>query len=190
MKVSEALPMSKLVAARDAARDDLRRWRRLQGVVLAREGGTAAAIAKALGVVPETVRNWVKAFHARGLDLADRPRSGRPCRLDEEQQAALAARLDQPQAGDGNAWRSATLRPLVQREFGAAYSRSGLCALLRRLGYVRRMPRPRHPKSDPAAQARFKKSSAAGSPPNAGSVPAKSSSSGSPTRRGSARKGR
>jgi transposase len=42
-------------------------------------GQTAPAAAVALGLVPDTGRQWVKRFNAAGLDgLADRPRSGRP----------------------------------------------------------------------------------------------------------------
>jgi len=37
------------------------------------------------------------------------------------------------------------------------YALSGLYGLLHRLGYSWLVPRPRHPKADPAAQAAFKK---------------------------------
>ena len=204
MTVVERETIEELKARRDAARGDRREWMRLQAVVRARQGQTAAAIAAALDVSDRSVQRWVEAYN-RGAGLADRPRSGRPCRLDEDQCQALADRLDGMALGKdappaarppvGNTWRGDSLRALAQREFGVAYSKSGLYDLLRRMGYVRLMPRPQHPKSDPAAQEAFKKKRGGGSPTCgaanvSGAGPAGWCGSGSPTRRGSARKAR
>jgi transposase len=204
MTVMEHETLEELVARRDAARGDLREWRRLQAVALARQGKSAAAIGTALGVSDRSVQRWVEAYND-GAGLADRPRSGRPCRLDAAQRQAIAERLDDMALGKdappearppvGNTWRGDSLRALAKREFGVAYSPSGLYDLLRRMGYVRLMPRPQHPKADPAAQEAFKKRRAASSPTcgaakPAGAGTAGSCGSGSPTKRGSARKER
>ena len=51
---------------------------RLQAVVLARQGQTAAQIAKILGYSHRAVQQWVRRYNAEGVDgLADRERSGK-----------------------------------------------------------------------------------------------------------------
>jgi transposase len=45
----------------------------------------------------------------------------------------------------------------VERRYGVRYSLWGLSCLLERLNLSRHKTRPSHPKSDPAAQAAFKK---------------------------------
>jgi hypothetical protein len=61
---------------------------------------------------------------------------------------------------------------------------------LHRLGFEPLRPRPRHPKADPAAAERFKKTSPAAPPRSPAPTPASGSRCGSRTRRGSVRRGR
>ena len=92
--------------------------------------------------------------------LRDRPRPGRPCALDDGQQATLKALvLRGPSLGrDGCvAWRARDLRGLVERRFGVRYSESGVRRLLRGLDLSWQKARPVHPEADPKAQERFKK---------------------------------
>ncbi|MFG2781283.1 helix-turn-helix domain-containing protein [Streptomyces prunicolor] len=84
------------------------------GVVRSRRPGAAGLVAQAggvsstgaaddLGVSRETVRKWRSRFAANRLEnLADRPRSGPPRRITDEQVEALVVRtLDQaPPMGD------------------------------------------------------------------------------------------
>ena len=56
------------------------------------------AVARQLGVVPDTVRRWVQRFNAQGLaGLADQPRTGRPPTYTPEQVSeVLVTALTQP----------------------------------------------------------------------------------------------
>jgi transposase len=73
-------------AQRQALTDLARRGRaehrhvlRARIVLAAADGQSTAGIARALGIVEDTVRQWRKRFCHEGLPgLADRPRSGRP----------------------------------------------------------------------------------------------------------------
>jgi transposase len=100
-------------------------------------------------------------YEAEGLEgLADRPRPGQPKHLKTQDEAAFLARVHAgPPAHSGLAeWRGEDLRELLQREFEAHYSLSGVYRLLHRLKQSYLAPRPRHPDADDAAQAVFKKS--------------------------------
>jgi transposase len=103
----------------------------------------------------------VHRYHVEGIEgLKDRPRSGRPPRLDPGQQAALKALvLKGPELErDGCvAWRVRDLCRLVERRFGVRYSETGLLRLLHGLDLSWQKPRPIHPEADPKAQARFQK---------------------------------
>ncbi|MBV8382493.1 MAG: helix-turn-helix domain-containing protein [Planctomycetaceae bacterium] len=63
-----------------------RLWRRVQTVVLAKQGWTAQDSADALGCSLKAVKNWVVQDNRGGIQaLHERPRSGRPLRLDPQE---------------------------------------------------------------------------------------------------------
>ena len=66
----------------------------------ATRGQRAPAIARDLGLSPDTVRLWLKRFNQHGLDgLEDQPRSGRPATYTaEEIGAVIEAALTKPEA--------------------------------------------------------------------------------------------
>jgi transposase len=136
-----------------------RLWRRVQAVVLAKQGRTAQDIAEALGCSLKAVKNWVSQYNAGGIEaLHDRPRSGRPPRLDPAQYARLKQRLDSPpRPEDGTCTLyGRDIRGILEREFGVLMSLQAVYDLLRRLGYSSLMPRPQHEDSDPEVQEFFK----------------------------------
>ena len=126
------------------------------------DGMSREEAARAAGMDRQTLRDWVHRYNAEGVEgLRDRPRPGRPCGLDEGQQAALKAMvLRGPDLGrDGCvAWRARDLRELAERRFGGRYSESGVRRLLEDLDLSWQKARPVHPEADPKAQERFKKS--------------------------------
>src|SRR6185437_5623941 len=72
-------------------------WRRAQAVVLAQQGRTAQDIADALGCSLKAVKNWVAQYNRGGIEaLRERPRCGRPPRLDPHEHSRLKQRLDAP----------------------------------------------------------------------------------------------
>src|SRR4051812_28626797 len=124
-----------------------------------RDGPGAAA--RAAGMDRQTLRDWVHRYNAEGIEgLRDRPRAGRPCRLDEGRQAALKAlvlRGPKLERDGCVAWRVRDLRDLVERRFGVGYSETGMLRLLHGLDLSWPKARPAHPEADAKAQEGFKK---------------------------------
>jgi transposase len=126
--------------------------RRANALVLLDDGMNCEAVAKVLLLDDDTIRTWYRLYQDDGVDgLASFGHEGSACRLSEEQQAKLQA------------WITETL-PRTTREVGAwieaeyaiAYQgRSGLIALLHRLGMEHRKPKAVSRKLDPAKQAAF-----------------------------------
>jgi transposase len=171
MSLEVAVMPAPLPICRDLSPAELRRLARHErdGRVSARllalanalEGIPREEAARLAGMTGQTLGDWVHRYNEEGVEgLRDRPRSGRPCDLDESQQAALKALvLRGPDlARDGCvAWRVRDLCTLVDRRFGRRYSETGMLRLLHSLDLSWQKPRPVHPEADPKAQARFQK---------------------------------
>ena len=134
---------------------------RLLALANALDGLPREEAAGLAGMTGQTLGDWVRRYNEEGVaGLRDRPRSGRPCALDEGCQAALKALvLKGPRLGrDGCvAWRVRDLCALAERRFGVRYGESGMLRLAKRLDLSRQKARPVHPGADPAAQEQFKK---------------------------------
>ena len=102
---------------------------RLLALANALEGIPRENAARLAGMTGQTLGDWVHRYNAEDVaGLRDRPRPGRPCALDEGQQAALKALiLRGPSLGrDGCvAWRARDLCGLVEQRFGVRYGESG-----------------------------------------------------------------
>jgi hypothetical protein len=82
----EQRTLRRLAASRHAPADWILRARI---VVRSWDGERASQIAAGLGCHPKTVRQWLHRFNTHGVDgLGDRPRSGRPRRLDQTERAS------------------------------------------------------------------------------------------------------
>ncbi len=166
-----------LVVRGDVEAADLRRLARRErdGRVSARllaiagvlDGMSRAAAAQAAGMDRQTLRDWVVRFNAQGVvGLHDQPRSGRPVRMAEGQQAALRAMiLRGPECErDGvSSWRIVDLCRLAEQRLGVTYRPSGMLRLVKSLDLSWQKTRPRHPQASEAAQERFKKGASPGS---------------------------
>lgn len=134
---------------------------RLRAVALALDGRETLAIAGQLRRSRAFVQRWVYAYRDHGLDgIRARKPPGRPPSLSPAQERAFAARVeDGAQLGDGvSTLRAKQFRRILKLEYGKGYSISGVYNLLHRLGFSRLQPRPRHPRNDPAAMRRFRRS--------------------------------
>ncbi len=154
---------------------------------------SAAAIAAQVLISDRQVRTWVARYNAGGPDaLADRKGRGRPGPLTADQEQRLGERLRAgPTEADGVCTlRGRDVRRILEEEFGVLRSLQAVYDLLHRLGFEPLRPRPRHPRSDPQAQAAFKKSSGNRSARSRRLTPASGSTSGSRTRPASASRGR
>ena len=126
--------------------------RRANALVLLDDGMSCASIAKVLFVDSDTIRVWHQLYQEDGIEgLATFNHEGGICRLTVEQQDKLKAWITETlprttrQVG---AW--------ISSEFGIEYqTRSGLIALLHRLGMEHRKPKAISRKLDPVKQAAF-----------------------------------
>lgn len=138
---------------------DPRVARRMQAVVLARCGKTAPQIVEATGMSRRPVQRWVACYNARGVTgLRGTPHPGKPPKLTPQQQQELCEKLD---AGadyeqDGVCvLRGEQVRSFIAERFGVLYHLNHVYKLLGKLGYSSLMPRPRHKRADPEAQAKW-----------------------------------
>jgi transposase len=135
-------------------------WRML-AIANALGGMSRAEAARLAGMERQALRDAVVCYNAEGLaGLHDRPKPGRPQRLSEAEQAALAARVFRgPDPGrDGvAAWTRADLCFWLEARFGKVFHPSRLSRVLKRLDLSRQKTRPVHPEADPKAQERFGK---------------------------------
>lgn len=123
------------------------------------EGMTRAEAARLAGMERQALRDAVLRYNADGLaGLEDRPKPGRPPGLSEGEQAALAAiilRGPDPERDGISAYTREDLSRIIAERFGRRYHPSSLSGVLRRMGFSRQKTRPSHPRSEPAAQARW-----------------------------------
>lgn len=135
---------------------------RLRAVALAKDGRTTPQIVEALKVPRRSVQRWVQRYNERDVaGLRHRKGAGAKPRLPTDQHERLRARLDAgPTTDDGTcAWSGAAVARVLEEEFGVVRTLDGAYELLHRTDYSWLCPRPRHPKSDAAAQDAFKKTS-------------------------------
>ena len=134
---------------------------RLLALANALEGIPREEAARLAGMTGQTLGDWVHRYNAEDVEgLRERPRPGRPCALDEGQQAALKALVLRGPSLERDgcvAWRARDLCGLVEARFGVRYGESGMLKLLKGLDLSWQKARPIHPEADPGARERFKK---------------------------------
>jgi transposase len=126
--------------------------RRANALVLLDRGMSCEDVGRVLLIDDDTIRTWHRLFEEDGVDgLAGFNYGGRACQLTLEQQATLKAWVGETlprTTREVGAW--------IEQEFGIVYeSRSGLIALLHRLGLEHRKPQAVSRKLDPAKQKAF-----------------------------------
>ncbi len=136
------------------ARDGLeehRVARRANAIVLLDQGWSCERVAEALLLDDDTVRDWHRAFERGGIEaLKSFGHEGGSSRLTDEQAMALADWVD--------AHRPRSIRKIgawLRRTLALSYSRSGLIALLHRLGFDYRKPEAMPRGLDDAQQQAF-----------------------------------
>ena len=142
---------------------DAKASRRMLAIALVLEGADRTSAAETCGMDRQTMRDWVHRYNAEGLaGLVNRTGPPRPRRLAPDQMAELAAWIG---AGpdlvrDGVVrWRRRDLQLRIEATFGVVLHERSVGKQLAALGFRRLSVRPQHPKSDPEAQAAFKKTS-------------------------------
>jgi transposase len=140
---------------------DVAQARRLLAVASVLEGASRTQAAEAAGMTRQTLRDWVHRYNEEGADgLLDRRRPGRPGRLNKAQLEELDALVEKGPdiAAHGVVrWRCADLRSVIAGTFAVTMSERHVGRMLKKRGFTRLSVRPRHPKTDEAAQEAFKK---------------------------------
>ena len=167
---------------------------RYRAVVMALDGGEAPAIACRLGRSRRFAQTWAYAYRDGGVEaIIEKPRPGRPATLSGDQQELFKRRiLAGPTDADGGlcTLRGKDAQRILDVQYGAAYSLSGVYELMNRLGLSCLKPRPRHRKNDPQAMADWLERAPLLSTKSAGKCPPNASRSGSRTRLASASRAR
>lgn len=128
--------------------------KRYQALWLRAGGRSAKDAAAAVGVTPETLRQWVRRAGAEGLDAlaARRPGSGGRPKLAAAQREQVLAWADAaPRA------TMAALRARIEATWGIVLSEPQVWRLVRRGDFRRVVPRRRHYQADEARQAAAQK---------------------------------
>jgi transposase len=139
-----------------------RMFERYQCIFLYLSGERRESIATILNRSLDTVGNYIRAYHAKGLKGLDMGYSpGRPHQLTEDQEQELYRIVaDQTPADVGFPanmnWTSFLVRDWIQNHFGITYSDRGVRQLLRRLGFSYTKPTYTLAKADPQKQEAFK----------------------------------
>ena len=137
--------------------------RRMLALALVLDGWSRTDAARAAGMDRQTLRDWVQRYNAEGLvGLSDRHGGGTPCLLSREQELEVARWVSEGPdlARDGvTRWRRSDLARAIEARFAIIMAERSISDVLRRLGFRRLAPRPRHPEHDAAAQASFRPTS-------------------------------
>lgn len=132
---------------------------RLMALAHIQDGVTKTQTAKFLKVSRGAVNKWAQQFINNGIDgLKEKPRSGRPSALSEEQLLQLKeyviANSIKP---TGGRLKGTHLVDYINQEFNVLYSVDNVYRLLHQLGFSWITSRSKHPKQDVVAQDTFKK---------------------------------
>lgn len=137
--------------------------RRLLAIASVMDGHSRTDAATAAGMDRQSLRDWVHRFNAEGPDgLVDKPRSGRPARLSEDQlkdlDKVVEAGPDVEVEGVVR-WRCVDLQRIIAEKYKVTLGERSIGRILNDRGFRHVSVRPRHPKSDTEAQHLFKKAS-------------------------------
>jgi transposase len=139
---------------------DAKQSRRLLALAALLEGASRHAAARMTGMDRQTLRDWVYRYNAAGVEgLLDRPRSGRPSLLAQDQLAEFDRLVEtgpDPVKDGVVRWRCVDLKAQIATCFGVQVSERSVGRILNERGFRKLSPRAKHPKSDPAAQEAFK----------------------------------
>ena len=128
---------------------------RLHALWLLRRGEGPTAVAAVVGVSRNAVQQWLRWYRSGGLAAVRAHRRGgpgKPSYLTADQERQLVA-----EAATGVFGTAQAVRDWIEAQFGVVYTRDSMYTLLPRLGIRLKVPRPRHTKADPQAQAAWKK---------------------------------
>ena len=126
----------------------------------ATENLSAAVIGKQIGLNERTVEKHHVRYFKEGLAaFDDKPMGTRgPRLLSVEQEKAVLEEVSE-QAKAGQVLKAEQIKPLMEEKAGKGISLGSVYVMLKRNGWSKKQPRPRHPKGCEEAKTLFKKPS-------------------------------
>lgn len=133
--------------------------RRIRAFELRAEGFTYASIAQAIGVTERILYTWFRRARTDGKKAAIKGgtrgrRRFEGAKLNESEQTQLKELLVNKKPSDygfeHSLWHSTTVGALIKKIFKVTYSRSGICALLKRMGLSYQRPKKQAIQADEA----------------------------------------
>ncbi len=133
--------------------------RRRLALALVLEGKSRKEAAESCGMDRQTLRDWVVRTNDKGLPgLSARVPPGPAFCLTPEQMVELSEIVEagpEPAVDQIVRWRRVDLRRVIAARWGVEFHERSVGKLLHRLGFARLLVRPKHPKTDPTAQAEW-----------------------------------
>lgn len=125
--------------------------RRANAILLLDKGWSHAQVAEALFLSEGTIGDWQRLYRTQGLDaLLEFHWAGHATKLSSEQEAQLVQHFkDQPPTS------TQQVGARIKQHFEQDFSRSGLIALMKRLGFAYKKPKLVSGKADEKAQEDF-----------------------------------
>ena len=157
LSIEAHLPTEELERRYRAARDGVARsqW---QIIWLLAAGATSQEVAESTGYSLPWIRALATRYNRRvadGIGDGRHHNPGHAFLLSPEQQQQLVGVLEGP-SPDGGRWSGPQVAAWIAGVVGHPVPAQRGWEYLRRLGFTPRVPRPRHAKADPTAQAAFK----------------------------------
>ena len=124
-----------------------------------KEGKSPQEAAQALFVSVPTVKRCEQNFISQGMaGLEDKPRSGRPTRLDSRHHEALKTLIETSHGNaSGGRLTGQDIVDIIEQKWQVRYTVNGVYELLKSLDMSWISSRSKHPKQDPQQQEAFKK---------------------------------
>jgi transposase len=134
---------------------------RLLAAIFRKEGKSLDFISESVQTPKTTVHDWLKRLESEGLDgLIDNSRPGRPSWLSQKQKDELETVLSGSPEGQGipfKIWTTSLVQYIIHELFNVTYKPRNVQKLVKKLGFVLKVPRSRNKKASTKAQEEFKK---------------------------------
>lgn len=134
---------------------------RLHVVYNVAKGHSSRMLEEMVGFSFKQITNWVHRFEKEGVDgLRDKPKTGRPKRLSEEQLGRLSAllRTESPVAYGYNSdtWSGPMIGHWIEKHFQVTFKKAQVYNIIHSLGFTYQRAKGIYPEADPAKQKAFK----------------------------------
>jgi transposase len=134
---------------------------RLLAAIFRKEGKSLDFISESVQTPKTTVHDWLRRLESEGMDgLIDNSRPGRPSWLSQEQKEELEKVLSGSPEEQGipfKIWTTSLAQYIIHELFDVTYKPRNVQKLVKKLGFVLKVPRPRNKKASTKAQEEFKK---------------------------------